>query len=124
MHSRSVTTWNAKFLAMVFTPLLFVVGWSHAIADESVTVSGEYLARLRTSSEFVAVPGLSEMVKKLNADQTLGLIVRYPGGETGQIWGGRIESWLISHGLSSRRISLEVGTSRDDGVEILLSTVQ
>jgi hypothetical protein len=111
-------------LIFAISLLFFAPGWTSVYAADSMTITGENLARVRTSAEFLAIPGLAGLIKKLNADQTLGLVVRFPGGETGQILGGRIESWLIAHGLSSRRIALEIGAGSDDGVEILLRPMQ
>ena len=114
---------RSKYSAWLVASWIFVCGVGNAMAADSMTIAAEYLSRVRTSAEFIAVPGLAELVHKLNADQALGLVVRYPGGEAGQIWGGRIESWLVAHGLSSSRIVLEVGSNSEDGVEIILRPV-
>lgn len=116
---------GSRKLLIVSTVFLFLVSVvGKANGADSVVLTAETLSRMNTSAELVSAPGLAELVRKLDVDQKLGLVVHYPGGETGQVWGGRIESWLIAYGLSSRRILLEVGTSSDDGVEIVVRPMQ
>lgn len=48
------------------------------------------------------------------------LVIRYPGGEAGTLWGRELRDWLVSLGVPSSHVQTSPGFSRQDAVAIVL----
>ena len=48
------------------------------------------------------------------------LVIRHPGGDSGDLWAAELRDWLISLGLPSDYIRLVPGTQSADQIDILV----
>jgi len=67
-----------------------------------------------------AIPVLRAAVDRLDADDTLRLIIRYPGGEEGAFRASALRNWLIALGIVSERLVLQPGSGHDDRLQLEL----
>jgi hypothetical protein len=93
-----------------------------AAADGPWPIDAEFWAAPRSGQTVVAEPALRAAVATLLArEPDSRLQIRYPGGETGQLWAQELSAWLIALGIPSTRIETLPGGVRDD--QLLLTVV-
>jgi len=73
-------------------------------------------AQPRTGAMVSHLPALAAAMRQLQNGQHLQLL--YPGGDAGSLWAHELQAWLVALGLSSRRIELLPGSSREDAIEV------
>lgn len=42
------------------------------------------------------------------------VVISYPGGDSGRTWGGELYNWLVSFGIPTAHLRLEVGSGASD----------
>ena len=78
------------------------------------TLSADHWARPRSGVVVATMAPLRQAVDALSARPGSRLLIRYPGGEDGQLWAWELRAWLVSLGVPSARQELQPG-SRDAG---------
>ncbi|ALP54569.1 hypothetical protein Tel_16205 [Candidatus Tenderia electrophaga] len=63
---------------------------------------------------------LGAAVKQLLAEPEAYLVLRYPEGESGELWGQELQAWLVALGIASDRIELQADPERLDAVAVVL----
>ncbi len=63
---------------------------------------------------------LRRAVDRLDADPSLRLVIRYPGGEEGTFRAHGLRHWLVALGVAGHRMRLAPGSARDDRLELEL----
>lgn len=125
--------WRNKLLkqvllfAFLLATLQAVPGVAVAQAAEtSLVVTNEQWSRVRGADEFMAIPGLKELVGMLdqssNDSKQTVLEIRYAGGEDGQLWARQVRNRLVGLGIESNRIELVQGVSSANQLEISLES--
>lgn len=108
-----------KYISLLV--LLLIATVLHA-ADGPWVIDAEFWAAPRSGETVVTEPALRSAIDTLMfREETSRLMIRYPGGETGQLWAQELRAWLIALGIPSSRIDTQPGGPRDD--QLLLSVV-
>lgn len=91
----------------------------HANALRSL--SAEVWARPRSGANVAAMPAVRESVQALlEAPDNSTLVIRYPGGEEGNLWAEELQVWLISLGIDADKMDLRPGSSEPDQIELYI----
>ncbi len=114
---------RAKLRPMRF--LLPLLLWSCTAlvraADGPWTLDAEFWAVPRSGETVLAEPTLRAAVDTLmSRGEDSRLVIRYPGGETGQLWAQELRGWLVALGVASARIVTEPGGVRDDQLQLMV----
>lgn len=97
-------------LAPILTPVT---------ADEFVVLADDW-ARPRSGAAVVAQPAIRHAVAAWGGDESTQILILYPGGERGTLWGREVHDWLVALGVSPRQLVLQPGGPRDDAVILRL----
>ncbi len=88
-------------------------------ADGPWVVDAEFWAAPRSGATVVAEPAVRAAVDTLSfREESSRLVIRHPGGETGQLWAQELRGWLVALGIPSERIVTEPGGVRDDQLQL------
>ena len=88
-------------------------------ADGPWIVDAEFWATPRSGEVVLAEPALRAAVDTLMfREESSRLVIRYPGGETGQFWAQELQGWLVALGIPSQRIVTEPGGVREDQLQL------
>ena len=72
----------------------------------------------KKATTILAMPAINNSMKKLQKNVNSSLRLKYPGGDEGTLWANELRSWLISLGLSSKRIELGPGSAVSTTIEL------
>ena len=72
----------------------------------------------KQSSTVLAMPAILNSMKKIQNNPNSILKIKYPGGDEGTLWANELRSWLVTLGLSSKRIDLVPGSSIPTAIEL------
>ena len=101
---------------------LLLIATAVTAADGPWVIDAEFWAAPRSGETVVTEPVLRTAIDTLMfREESSRLLIRYPGGETGQLWAQELRAWLIALGIPSSRIETQPGGPRDD--QLLLSVV-
>ena len=101
---------------------LLLIATALPAADGPWVIDAEFWAAPRSGEAVVAEPALRTAIDTLMfREESSRLLIRYPGGETGQLWAQELRAWLIALGIPSSRIDTQPGGPRDD--QLLLTVV-
>lgn len=106
-----------------FSALLLMAFAATALAQGAVwRVDAKEWARPRSGETVLQMPDVSGAVHALLGDPSLRLVLRYPGGEDGELWAEELKSWLVALGVPSNRLESSPGAPRPDVLELLPET--
>ena len=112
-----------KSIAIIFS-FIFSSLWVSlaAQADEQavVVVGAEFWASPRHAEQLLTMLPLQTAVQQLLQEPEAYLVVSYPAGESGELWGLEFQAWLVSLGVVSDRIELRAGYEGDDGIAVIM----
>lgn len=110
----------------IFFSLIFSSLWLHPAAyaaEQTVMVIGaEFWATPRHAEQVLAQAPLKAAVQQLWVEPDASLVLHYPAGESGELWGLELQAWLVSLGVASDRVALRAGYEGDDGVAVIMVT--
>ena len=102
----------------LFPLFLLLFSTAHA-ADGPWIVDAEFWATPRSGETVVAEPAVRAAVDTLLfREESSRLVIRHPGGETGQLWAQELRGWLVALGIPSARIQTEPGGVDDDQLQL------
>lgn len=78
-------------------------------------------ARPRDGLVVTQMSPLPEVVAGWSEDTSQRLIIRYPGGENGQLWAYELRSWMVSLGVPLENQELVAGSEQAGQIELELS---
>ena len=84
-------------------------------------LSADTWARPRDGQVVNQMMPLPDVVASWSEDPGQRLIIRYPGGEDGQLWAYELRSWLVSLGVPLESQELVAGSEQAGQIEIELS---
>ena len=84
-------------------------------------LSADTWAQPRDGQTVSRMQPLPEVVASWSEDPGQRLIIRYPGGEDGQLWAYELRSWLVSLGVPLESQELVAGSEQTSQIEIELS---
>ena len=84
------------------------------------TLSAEEWARPRSAQRILSLQPVSESVRLWMQSPGYQLVIKYPGGEEGALWGEELKDWLVALGVPSSGIEAVPGHVRNDELMIVL----
>lgn len=97
---------------------LFIIPAVGSAATPLYVTSAQW-AQPRNGAMVSHLPALATAMHELKKGQRLQLL--YPGGDEGSVWAHELQAWLVALGLSSQRIELLPGSSREDAIEVRIA---
>jgi len=80
----------------------------------------EEWSRPRSGQFIVTLPAVREAVSLWETNQNARIQIRYPVGESGNLWAQELSDWLVALGIEAGTIDLVTGSLPEDRVEIAL----
>jgi hypothetical protein len=84
------------------------------------SVSAEEWARPRSGERILSMVPVVESVQQWMQRPGYRLVIQYPGGEEGMLWGQELQDWLVSLGVPSTELVAIPGHSRNDEIILFL----
>lgn len=100
MNRRRITLAVLLVTAFAASPVLAAGDWSLSSAD---------WARPRDGATIAAMPPLPAVVEAWSRRASATLVVRYPGGEAGDLWAAELADWLVALGVPGSAIATVPG---------------
>jgi hypothetical protein len=85
-------------------------------------VGAEFWSVPRHAEQLLAQAPLKAAVQQLWLEPDTTLVLHYPDGESGELWGQELQAWLVSLGVVSGRVALRAGYEGDEGVAVIMVT--
>ena len=104
--------------------LLLIAICPLAAADSGYLLTAEEWSRPRDGMAIVGLPGLNAVLRELDRQPESEIVIRYPGGEEGVIWVQELRSWLIALGVPAARIVVQPGSSRQDALDLRVTSTR
>ncbi|MBD3609235.1 MAG: hypothetical protein HUJ30_01670 [Gammaproteobacteria bacterium] len=98
--------------------LLFFPLFLHAVEKNIFHLTAEEWSGPRTGMRIVMMPGVQSAIKALDKSPGSTLILKYPGGDVGTIWGEELRSWLLALGVEMEKMELRPGSPAQDIIEM------
>jgi hypothetical protein len=116
------TTKNYRRLTNSICALCLVLLSLTAQASTSriFVLSADEWARPRSGAVIAEFEALRAAVSYWDKVDNAGIIVRYPGEDSGELWAAELRDWLISLGVPSDYIRLVAGTQAADEIRLLV----
>lgn len=108
-----------RLLWLIFFGLAASAAWA---GGQVWSLSADTWARPRDGLAVATMAPLPEVIAALSARPDSRLLIRYPGGEEGQMWAYELRAWLVSLGLPSARQELLPGSGDAGRIELELRT--
>lgn len=95
------------------------------VAEPVMAVVGaEFWMSPRHGETMIKLESLGKVVRAyLDAEGEVRLRISHPASESGELWGGEMQAWLVSLGIASDSIERRADYAHDDAVEVLLEPV-
>lgn len=77
------------------------------------TLDAATWARPRSGPAVLTMPPLPAVVDAWSNRPGDRIVIRYPGGEGGEVWAAELRDWLVALGLPGQRIDLAGGGEPD-----------
>lgn len=103
--------------------LIFIFLSTTTLTAEAEILHADEWLLPKQAATILALPAISKSMEQLQKDASSSLLLKYPGGDEGNLWVNELRSWLITLGLSSKRIELIQGSANSTAIELeILST--
>lgn len=89
--------------------------------DDTWSLSADTWARPRDGRTVAAMAPLPAAVARWSQHPQRRLVIKYSGGEDGQLWAYELRSWLVALGVPQDSQELVAGSQQADRIEIELS---
>ena len=93
-------------LALCFTGL--ILSSNVFPAQKNITILVKQLDSVDNAAAVTRIKGISNVLNELNQGNEVRLKIIY-GDDDSSIWAGKLEQWLVSLGVESRRIRKQTG---------------
>ncbi len=104
--------------SICFAVLLFMAGHAAANSVRIFTLSADEWARPRTGAVIPRLGAIRSAVSYWDQAAGRGMIIHYPGEDSGELWAAELHDWLISLGVPSDHIVLLSGTQAADEIKL------
>jgi branched-subunit amino acid transport protein len=108
-----------KIRSSIFAMLLFLP--LAVLAEPRVfLLELEEWSRPRSGQFVASLPAVRDAVAVWESNQNAQIQIRYPVGESGNLWAQELSDWLIALGIEAGSIDIVTGSIPQDRVEIAL----
>ena len=98
--------------------LLVALLMSTVSLAQPFVLSGDDWARPRSGHAVAAMPAVRSLVQQWSKNTSDVIVIRYPGGESGNLWALELRDWLVALGIPASTIVIQPGSPNGD--EVLL----
>jgi len=112
MFGREITpsgraaTWRPRVLAMAVAMLATAAAGR---AEAAWRLDAATWLQPRSGAAVVTMEPVSQAVRAWRRHANGTLLIRYPGGEEGELWAAALHDWLVALGIPSRRMRIVPG---------------
>jgi hypothetical protein len=99
--------------------LLFLVLPVNA-EQKAWVVTADQWQRPRHGERLVQFRGLADGMRYWIAHPGYKVLIRYPGGEVGQLWSQELKDWLVALGIPAERIQMAAGLKYGDRLYVYI----
>ncbi len=107
-------------LGLLLAASLFAGGEAAANTARIFTLSADEWARPRSGDIIPEMAPVRSAVSYWGRGVDALIIIRHPGGDSGELWAAELRDWLISLGVPSDYIRLVPGTQAADEINIVV----
>ena len=111
--------WKTSLLLAV---LLVGSGIAAANTTRIFTLSADAWARPRSGAMIPELGSVRAAVSYWGRGGDAIVVIRHPGGDSGELWGAELRDWLISLGVPSDYIRLVPGTQAADQINLVVGS--
>lgn len=104
------------------TITLFMLLTTFSIAAEPEKLQSNEWLLPKKAGTILSMPAIYNSMLKIQKSPNSILSLKYPGGDEGTLWANELRSWLVTLGLSSKRIMLVQGSAISTSIEFEVST--
>jgi hypothetical protein len=95
--------------------------WSVSVHAGIVVLGAAQWREAGTAAAWSRLEPLARTVEAFDAGAGARILVRYPGGDAGNVWARQVRDRLVAMGIASRHIELQPGSGYADS--LVLETV-
>ena len=108
-------------IASIVLPVLLAVSVSAGASSLRIfSLSADEWARPRGGDMIPELEAVRAAVSYWNRGGDSLMVIRHPGGDSGELWAAELRDWLISLGLPSDYIRLVPGTQSADQINLVV----
>lgn len=74
----------------------------------------------KRAESILKIPALLDVMDLYLKKDNQKIMIQYPGGEGGILWGSELKAWLVSLGVSSSQITLQSGHIKSDELKLIV----
>jgi type IV pilus biogenesis protein CpaD/CtpE len=75
-------------------------------------------SRVTSAISVLQLPALQRVIDRYESGEDMVIVIRYPGGDDGNAWAIELRDWLVSFGISSKKIELQPGSGAPGAIAI------
>jgi hypothetical protein len=91
--------------------LLSLFFYPSFIFAEAYTLTHEQWSVPKSAEFILEIPAIRSTISEFNQAEQSRIRIRYPGGDTGNLWNDELISWLVALGVPKNRIESIPGTN-------------
>ena len=107
-----------KVIYTIFLAGLLVPAYANSL--RIFTLSADEWARPRGGAVIAEFESLRAAVSYWEKAADNGVLIRYPGEDSGEIWATELRDWLVSLGIPSDYIQLVSGSQAADEIRLIV----
>lgn len=112
--------YRGSVFGLLLAGLLLAGGGAAANSVRIFTLSADEWARPRSGDIIPEMAPVRSAVSYWGRGVDALMIIRHPGGDSGELWAAELRDWLISLGVPSDYIRLVPGTQAADEINIVV----
>ena len=117
---RKKTRYRISTTSLLLAALLLTTSIAAANTIRIFTLSADVWARPRSGEMIPELDSVRAAVNYWGRGSDAIVVIRYPGGDSGELWGLELRDWLKSLGVPSDYIRLASGTQSADEINIVV----
>ena len=112
--------YRTTIASLIFVGLLAITSVAGASSVRIFSLSADEWARPRGGDVIPELEAVRAAVSYWGRGSDSLVIIRHPGGDSGELWAAELRDWLISLGLPSDYIRLVSGTQSADQINLVV----
>lgn len=112
--------YRGSVFGLLLAGLLLAGGGAAANSVRIFTLSADEWARPRSGDIIPEMAPVRSAVSYWGRGVDALMIIRHPGGDSGELWAAELRDWLISLGVPSDYVRLVPGTQAADEINIVV----
>lgn len=110
-----------RTMTRFITIMIFMLLATLSVAAEPERLHANEWLLPKKAGAILNMPAIYKSMLKIQKSPNSVLSLKYPGGDEGTLWVNELRSWLVTLGLSSKRIRLVKGSAISTSIEFDVS---